>query len=615
MTATQTGDPKVDDPVEGELLALTVSDSPRSFMLYAGAGSGKTRSLTALVMNTLEARAESLALRGQTIAVITYTNAAAGEVAARLPTNTLVEVSTIHAFAWRLISPYQADIRTWMRAFATRRIAELEAKPSRQGTKAEDERVRKLARYTRRLEELDTIARFVYSPTGDNRTRESLSHYDVLTIASEFMTSKPVFQQLVANRHPVILVDESQDTNVGMMDALLALEALPGGPLIGLFGDTMQRIYNDGKADLETAIPQAWARPAKRMNHRSRVRIVGLANSVRREVDGHLQLARDDMPGGIVRLFVTGNEAGGQLVEHGVRARMMAITEDPRWMDAGGETKAPAVKHLILEHHMASLRFGFAQMFDPLYALDRHREGLLDGTFRGLRELRLQLIPIVDAIRADDRFAIARQVRANSKLLSDDALNMAAAEGDGVAAVVSSRSAVAAVESLLSQDSPSLGDLVRTVVETGLISMPEVVVSALAAPADGEDAEVTAWRQTFTASYVELERWDEYVRDLSPFATQQGVKGLEFPHVLTVLSDRDARGFLFSYDQLFGLKAASAGSSSDSVVDRTRRLFYVACTRGIESVAVLLHASEPQVAIDSAVQRGWFTADECEVIA
>lgn len=615
MTATQTSDPRVDDPVEAELLALTVSETPRSFMLYAGAGSGKTRSLTALVQNTLEARAESLALRGQTIAVITYTNAAAGEVAARLQTNALVEVSTIHAFAWRLISPYQADIRTWMRAYATHRIVELEAKPSKQGTKTEDERLRKLARYKRRLEEFDNIARFVYSPTGDNRTRESLSHFDVLTMASEFMTSKPVFQQLVANRHPVILVDESQDTNVGMMDALLALEALPGGPVVGLFGDTMQRIYNDGKADLESAVPQSWARPAKRMNHRSRVRIVDLANSVRREVDGHSQLARDDMPDGIVRLFVAGNETDSQLVEQYVRERMAAITDDPRWKDSGSEIQAPAVKHLILEHHMASLRFGFAQMFDPLYSLDRHREGLLDGSFRGLRELRLQLIPIVAAIRANDRFAITRHVRANSKLLSDDALNLAAAEGDGVAAVVSARNAVAAVESLLSQDSPSLGDLVSTVVGTGLISMPDVVVSALAAPVDGEDAEVTAWRQTLAASYIEFERWDEYVRDLSPFATQQGVKGLEFPHVLTVLSDRDARGFLFSYDQLFGLKAARAGSSNDSVVDRTRRLFYVACTRGIESVAVLLHASEPQVAIKSAVQRGWFTSDECEVIA
>ncbi|WP_455153788.1 UvrD-helicase domain-containing protein [Brucella anthropi] len=70
-------------------------------------------------------------------------------------------------------------------------------------------------------------------------------------------------------RFPILLIDESQDTNRRLMDALLDVEAGHREAFcLGLFGDTMQRIYADGKERLAEAIPQAWAKPRKRMNYR-----------------------------------------------------------------------------------------------------------------------------------------------------------------------------------------------------------------------------------------------------------------------------------------------------------------------------------------------------------
>src|SRR5438128_1207168 len=102
--------------------------APRSFFLYAGAGSGKTRSLVEAVRDFCRRQGRHLTLSGQKIAIITYTNAACNEIVQRLEFDPRVDVSTIHAFAWSLIRGYDADIRNWLDANLLAEIEELEQK-------------------------------------------------------------------------------------------------------------------------------------------------------------------------------------------------------------------------------------------------------------------------------------------------------------------------------------------------------------------------------------------------------------------------------------------------------------------------------------------------------
>ncbi|MGO7874261.1 ATP-dependent helicase, partial [Rhizobium leguminosarum] len=46
--------------------------------------------------------------------------------------------------------------------------------------------------------------------------------------------------------------------------------------------------------------------------------------------------------------------------------------------------------------------------------------------------------------------------------------------------------------------------------------------------------------------------YQNYVEGIPPFDTHPGVKGLEFPRVMVVIDDHEARGFMFSYNQLLG---------------------------------------------------------------
>jgi len=176
----------IDDIVDEDIYRCLNIATPKSFFLYAGAGSGKTRSLVNAVSRVLCNSRKPLLLQGRRVAVITYTNAACEEIKGRLDFDPLVEVSTIHSFAWSLISGYDADIRAWLHVNLLKEIGELElaAAKGRAGTKAASDRQRSIAEKQKRLEYLGSVQRFVYSPTGDNRGRDSLNHSEVISITS-----------------------------------------------------------------------------------------------------------------------------------------------------------------------------------------------------------------------------------------------------------------------------------------------------------------------------------------------------------------------------------------------------------------------------------------------
>jgi DNA helicase II / ATP-dependent DNA helicase PcrA len=163
-----TGGNTIDDGIDDEIRSCLNLDSPQSFFLYAGAGSGKTRSLVNAVDGLRATARDRLVLTGKRIAVITYTNAACDEIKRRLEFDPLVEVSTIHSFAWTLIGGYNNDIRAWLRVNLDKEIVELQAAAAkgRAGTQAAIDRDRSIASKQRRLVRIETIKKFIYSPSG-----------------------------------------------------------------------------------------------------------------------------------------------------------------------------------------------------------------------------------------------------------------------------------------------------------------------------------------------------------------------------------------------------------------------------------------------------------------
>lgn len=599
-------------------------DRPQSFFLYAGAGSGKTHSLVTAVSDLKSREQRRLTFEGRQVAIITYTNAACEEIARRLEHDPLVVVSTIHAFSWRMIKGFNDDIREWLRTKLTESIEELNDKLARardQNNKTARANRASLESKARRLAALDDVASFTYSPIDENRGRQALNHAEVIQMAAAFIQRPPLLD-VMADLHPVLLIDESQDTYGPLMDAFLFAQSLiPERFCLGLLGDTMQRIYNDGKEHLERAIPADWAIPEKPVNRRCPTRVVELINVIRIAADDHQQTPKPGANRGTVRMFCIRQAAGGDFeLESHIAQRMAHVTGDDQWAAGTSERKT-----LILEHKMAGRRLGFEGIFIPLYAVEHLRTSLLDGTLPILRLFFEGVMPILDAANSSE-FALMEAVRLRSPLL--DAEHMKAAP-DQLALLQQVGAGCQTLFRLVADNDPSLADVVWALVETGLLEIPDRLRAALVQgvtdeePPETEDREaleVHAYRVLLGRPYSEMTAFAGYAQGLSPFDTHQGVKGLEFPRVMVILNDEEAGGFLFSYEKLLGVKAPSDSdiknqrAGKDDALSRTRRLLYVTCSRAEESLAIVVYTAQPEIAKQRVVESGWLTADEVEIL-
>lgn len=616
--------------VQGNGLKNTITscldlEKPRSFFLYAGAGTGKTRAVVE-ALDIFRSRYGALFRQsGQKVAVITYTNAACDEIKRRVDFDPIFAVSTIHSFAWEQIRTYHIDISAWLRIRLCNEVDELreKQKKGRTGTKAAAERGIQIESKLKRLQRLDTIKQFTYNPNGDNVGKNSLNHAEVIAILAAFLADKPLARQILIRKYPVLLIDESQDTQKELICAFFDLQAEhPDQFSLCLFGDTMQRIYADGKVGLEDDIPADWEIPSLVVNHRCPKRIVTLLNQIRSKVDGAQQKPRPDVHEGAIRLFLIEDVDRVDKLEMEVARIMAQITSDDEWLSR------QAVKVLALEHQMAARRGGFRRFFEPLYKIDKFKTGLLDGTLNGIAFFAQRVLPLIHAMQSGDRFAVARIVKKHSQIVSPEELRGSKASLENICKAWRS---VESVFSLWNDGAdPVLLDVLKVIDHESLFIIPDVFAPILSdtdgqeedvdsIPADAEDDRnpaVDAWREALSVPFSQFEAYADYISDRSPFGTHQGIKGLQFPRVMVILNDSEARGFMFSYEKLLGAKAPTktdeknSYEGKDTSIDRTRRLFYVTCSRAQKSLAVVMYTNEVDKVANHISNNGWFKNQE-----
>ena len=579
-----------------ETLEKCILSTPRkSFFLFAGAGSGKTHSLVLLLKKIRDSIGKDLLVRGKNVAVITFTNAATDEIVNRLDYSLVFHISTIHSFVWDAIKYYQADIKHLYCQYIQEDIQKLyekQEKAKSKTTKTYQSNAEKIGHLKENLGKAKTIEKFVYNPNGSNAEYNALNHAEVIKISAQMIMDNIMLQR--------ILVDAFFKIQENFSDIFT----------LGLLGDQKQRIYTDGKENMVNIIPSEWEQPVKRMNYRCAKRIVKLANTIGKDLDIYAeQNPKEDAADGLVRLFIVQqqNEIDKDDIEQTIMDIMCNQTHDAKWSGADAD-----VKTLTIEHMMAARRLGFAQFFGPLSKVDKYQMAFLQGKVSELDFFTKEVLPIADSINGDGRNAL-EILKAYSPLLSKQNTEKpyelylrCRDDSQKVANIVNGNH--------------SIRDVVKVVCSSQLLPVREVLRQAsILSTTDANDEweeDLQAWVMVMDLPINMVRGYDDYVNQRTRFDTHQGVKGLEFDRVMVIIDDSEAKGFMFSYDKLFGVKELTETdkkhieAGEESSVDRTQRLFYVTCTRAKESLAIVMYTSDSEKVKNQAISKGWFSEQE-----
>ena len=608
----------IDFQVDETLEKCILSTPRKSFFLFAGAGSGKTYSLVLLLKKIHNSIGKDLLLQGKNVAVITFTNAATDEIINRLDYSPIFHISTIHSFVWDVIKYYQADIKRLYCFYIEEDLKALEKKleeTENKTTKTYLSNVEKFEYQKERLAKAQIIEKFVYNPNGSNPEYNALKHAEVIKISAQMILENKMLQRIIAQRYPILLIDESQDTKKELIDTFFEIQRNFADIFtLGLLGDQKQRIYADGKENIEDSIPVGWEKPVKRMNYRCAKRIIQLANNIGKDIDIHAeQRPREDANDGLIRLFVIQQREGinKDEIEQNVMRIMSEQTQDAKWTTIGTE-----VKVLTLEHMMAARRLGFSRFFAPLYKVSKYQMTFLQGSVSEIEFFTKEVLPIAESIKEDGRVAL-EILKKYSPLLSGQNTEKP------YELYLKCREEAIKVANLVNENG-TIRVVVDEIIKSQLLTVPDVVRQAyMLSPSDIEDTveeELRAWVEVMDLPINMVRSYDDYVNHRSQFDTHQGVKGLEFDRVMVIIDDSEIKGFLFSYDKLFGVKDLSnvdlknKENGKETSIERTQRLFYVTCTRAKNSLAVVMYTNNPERVKTETIRKGWFEENEIIVM-
>ncbi|WP_294245748.1 UvrD-helicase domain-containing protein [uncultured Chryseobacterium sp.] len=309
-------------------------DNGHNFLLSGGAGSGKTYSLVSVIRQVIK---ENPTIK---IACLTYTNAAVKEIEDRINHKNL-KVSTIHDFLWDCIKNFQSELK-----LALIQLAEEETFIIDDPEKTLSENIEiQYKEYVRLREGI-------------------ISHDEVITISEYMFIKYPKLCDILKDKFKFIFIDEYQDTNEQVIRIFLDhLRISKKQSIIGLFGDSMQSIYDDGIGNINLYLEKDYVKEVvKNQNRRNPKKIYKLANNLRtdnvkQEHSSDLS-APNILPNGNVKdgniLFLYSVEKNTEKIKHYLKSLNQS------WDFANSKT----TKELNLTHNLISAQAGFSTLME-----------------------------------------------------------------------------------------------------------------------------------------------------------------------------------------------------------------------------------------------------------
>lgn len=265
---------EIEDEVKEILQCI---ENKKNFVLTGGAGSGKTYSLVSLIQEI------GRLYPNKSIICITYTNNAVAEIKSRISNDKLF-VSTIHEFLWKIIKKYQKELKETIIELIYR-----EEEKYKKFTLPKDN----LEKNEMKINlEYFLNSEIVYDEYYSLKSEEDskIGHDEVLLIAEKMFEKYSKLCDILKDNANFIFIDEYQDTSEEVTNIFLNhINKSKKENIIGFFGDSMQSIYETGIGNIKD---DSLKRINKIQNRRNLLKVIELTNKLRD--DGIKQIPSKD---------------------------------------------------------------------------------------------------------------------------------------------------------------------------------------------------------------------------------------------------------------------------------------------------------------------------------
>lgn len=535
-----------------------------NFIFEAGPGSGKTTSLIETLHQILMTPDDMIDLTSQKIACITFTNVAANEIKERLGGDSdSIHVSTIHSFLWQVINSFQNELRQQLVGFNNT------LNPSDK-------------RYIPDLN-LDSV-NIEYVDHYADLSKGEISHDEVLKLAFHLIDQSPTLRHLIKCQYPILFLDEYQDTQeivIKTLERLIQTDSQAAfGDIdfrVGLFGDSMQSIYDSGTGYVAPQRLNAIT-ITKQDNYRSTPNIVNLINNVRamsKEVTYVEQrVCRTDLPlQSTCSLFYTTNDIALNV------ASLTAITRHFGW-SLDEDTKVLELTHSAISRTANWNNLQTAYTHRGRDGFDKLRVG--DDTYSSTFSFITRLYKAWASHNGFETLQLLRfdspgYIRERNVITSaQDMTYWTSILDEFVRRCNSNNIAESSISAILRFICDKDVQLCRRIDR----------IARFEDFHDLDDSKRIDNRQKFLQAltethFSELLHLYDYLDQATPFSTQHGTKGTEYDNVI-LLIDNSTWKTRYSFSTVFG-----ASDKIAARIQRTLKLFYVSISRARNNLIVV----------------------------
>lgn len=441
-----------------------------------------------------------------------------------------------------------------------------------------------------------------YDARFNNDRLESMriSHDTLLEYTEKLVKQSDLLKQIICDRYPFILVDEYQDTDSKVINTLSILDKfskiIQHDFFVGYYGDLKQNIYHTGVGGNFYNIHKGLERIIKTFNRRSATEIISIANKIRND-DVEQESIYDDFPKGSI-LFYNMNIDRQEFINAHIKEWSITKENKLHCFELTNELVAQqsgfgAIYNFFKNSGWYQFGRNFEFLREHVLSLDVKKLGVVQNLLFRILNFKFKINKnetmvsdvVVEKATKDINILKLRGLlekfkKAKGETLKDYIKNLFSEYHNG------DEKYDKCLEYIIDEEIKSYSDVEEFILNQ-LYFFNEQEEHSDKYIQESKDA-VSSFLEI---NINEFNLWHDFIIDKSEgytiYHTYHGTKGREFDNVIIFMNSKFGRDNEYFIRLLKVLSIKDEIGERDTIIEKTRNLFYVAVTRATINLSIL----------------------------